>query len=119
MSLAAQFQNLQKQTSNFLQEMLGARGVMVADPGESGDADFACYYSPVRETEQLAIFGIRSDFDFILRVPKTEMNFVPEIGRNVRLLGLGADGSDLVVRLVKPRVHPLGVDHVFECKSQW
>ena len=121
MSLRDQFQSLQQQSSSFRLDIFGATAVMMQASGdpESGDADFQCYYSPVSETEQLSVFGIKSDFDLVLRVPKTETNFVPEIGRNVKIFGVAPDGSDLICRLVKPRVHPTGVEHVFECKSLW
>lgn len=117
MSLATQFQALQKKTSDFLLEMIGCTGIMedATDPTQT----FSCFYSPAQEAQQMQAFGFRSDFNLLLHVPKTEPNFVPEIGKNVKLLGVGPDGSDLVARLVRPRVHPAGVDHVFECKSQW
>jgi hypothetical protein len=120
MSLADQFQSLQQQGSAFRNEIFGATAAMDDVP----NATFACYYSPATETEMLMPFGIKSDFDLVLRVPKTETNFVPEIGRNVKILGLGQGlnlvlfGTPIVARLVKPRTHAAGVEHVFECKSQ-
>lgn len=111
--------DLQKGAAAFRQEILGMTGLMLDSQG-SGDGDtFACYYSPIAELEMLAPFGIKNYADGTLRVAKTEANFVPEIGRNVRLLSLAPDGSDLTVRLVKPKVHPLGPEHVFEVKSLW
>ena len=91
---------------------------MTAAMADSPDDTFACYYSPATETEMLMPFGIQRDFDLVLRVRKTETNFVPEIGKNVKIFGVAPGGSDLVARLVKPRTHALGVEHVFECKSQ-
>lgn len=114
MSLSDQFKGLANQAADFRQEIFGATATMADNPA----ATFACYYSPATETEMLMPFGIQRDFDLVLRVRKTETNFVPEIGKNVKILGVSPDNSDLVVRLVKPRVHPLSPEHVFECKSQ-
>jgi hypothetical protein len=114
MSLADQFKDFNSALADFRQEMFGATAAMADAPGNT----FACYYSPATETEMLMPFGIQRDFDLVLRVKKTETNFVPEIGKNVKILAVGPDGSDLVARLVKPRTHALGVEHVFECKSQ-
>ena len=113
MSLRAQFQQLQQQRSDFCLDIFGATAAMDDAP----DATFACYYSPVSESEILMPFGIKSDFDLVLRVPKTQTNFVPEIGKNVKIIRVGPNGSDLVARLVRPRVHALGLEHVFECRS--
>ena len=118
MSLQDQFKTFQTALSDFRQEMFAATAVMLNADGTSATATFACYYSPATETELLQPFGIQRDFDLVLRVKKTETNFVPEIGRNVKIIGVEPDGSDLVERLVKPRTHALGVEYVFECKSQ-
>lgn len=114
MSLADQFTDLARQGADFRKEIYGATAAMDDLP----DLTFPCYYSPANQVEMLTPFGIQQDFDLVLRVRKTETNFIPEIGKNVRILGVGPDGSDLVARLVKPRTHALGVEHVFECKNQ-
>ncbi len=119
MSLATQFRTLQTGGAAFRQEMFGMTAVMLDANGDSvGSANtFACYYSAINEMEMLSPFGINQDADGILRVAKTETNFIPEIGRNLRLIAQAPDGTDLDVRLVKPKVHPLGVEHVFEVKA--
>ena len=118
MSLRAQFQQLQQQRSDFCLDIFGATAAMDDAP----DATFACYYSPVSESEILMPFGIKNDFDLVLRVPKTETNFVPEIGKNVKVMPhptpIEPTPAPFVTRLVKPRVHALGLEHVFECQSQ-
>jgi hypothetical protein len=119
MSLADQFRDIQTGSAAFRQEMFGMTGVMLDSQGNSVGSDntFACYYSATNEMELLTPFGINQETDGILRVAKTETNFVPEIGRNIRLIAQAPDGTDLDVRLVKPKVHPLGVEHVFEVKA--
>ncbi|HEY4282643.1 MAG TPA: hypothetical protein VGM62_06215 [Chthoniobacterales bacterium] len=113
MSLADQFQQLQKQAADFRLEMFGATASMDDAPSTV----FPCYYSPVRSLEQLSMFGFSDEHDAILRVRKTEPAFDPTLGKIVRLIGVNDDGSDLRLRLAARGHTKLNPEHVFGCKA--
>lgn len=120
MSLRTQAQRMQQLGSDNRMATYGSTGIMQDSAGVTvNPPTFTCQYILARQDEQLAAFGVSTDIDLILRVPKTQTNFDATMGKNVVIRSANDDGSDLTVRLVKPHSHAFNPEWVFDCKAIW
>lgn len=80
---------------------------------------FQCQFTKSIQNEQLLALGISGDIDLLLRVPKTQTNFNPTIGKNVVIYNANDDGSSATVRLDTTHSHPFNPEYIFGCKAIW
>lgn len=97
----------------------GSTAVMKDLAGRVPAPTFQCHFTHAVKDEALAAMGIHGDIDLLLRVPKTQTNFNPVIGKNVVIYAGNDDGSNLTVRLDKPHTHPFNPEYIFGCKTIW
>lgn len=118
---ALSFQRLQTRAAAIRRKVFGttAEGEEQRARMEDGVETFACYFSPVRTQEQLDAVGFKDVHDTILRVLKAETAFVPTIGKLVRLVGVKADGSDLVIRISEIAYAGANVEWVVGTKAEF
>lgn len=120
MSLYTQARRLATQGSNMRIATYGSTAIMQDSAGITvNPPTFSCQYILAKQNEELSAIGINGDIDCILRVPKTETNFDPTMGENVVIRSANDDGTDLTVRLDRPRTHAFNPEYVFECKAIW
>jgi hypothetical protein len=116
-SLANQTHSLAAQGASWRKEAFGSDQV-----GRMEDTDgalpFACYFSADKSGELSFALGFKETHDFILRVSKDENNFVPEIGKHVRLIAANGE-EDVVVRLEQKASSNINPEFVFGCKADF
>jgi hypothetical protein len=99
MSYADQARALAEQASDFLGEIHGVNQQWIQQMfSAEGMADpLPCYFTPVRDRQQLEEANMNGIHDTLVRIKKST-GFIPRQGQVITLLNAANDGADLVVR---------------------
>jgi hypothetical protein len=120
MSLQKQFRQLMSQAADFRQDIFGVdqSGAQQKLTGEGITTPVSCYFTPIREQQQLDDANMKEIHEGIVRIKKAT-GFNPRIGQIVTLLKAANGGGDLVVRFDEfghTAVNPefvIGVGNIF------
>jgi hypothetical protein len=120
MSLSSQARDLAAQGASFLKEIHGVdqSGAEQKFTSEGMDAPLPCYFTPVRDQQQLDQANMKEIHDAIVRINKAT-GFQPRQGQIVKLLNARNGGGDLTVKFEEfghTAVNPefvIGVGNVF------
>lgn len=122
MSLADDVRDLNAEGAAMRQE---ARGVDQAgnpqlgrmEDAQPGDT-FSCYFSSGKTAEAMQpLLMFKDVYDIVVRVAKTEKNFVARQNKTIRLIGAGENGSDIVARIEEIQTSALNPEYVCGCKA--
>ena len=116
MSLATQFQSLAALGASERLEIFGKTGRM-KDQDATPTHTFACYYTPIRSSEQLTEALFKDIHDSIVRVPKTEQYIDATVGKELTLIAGANDGSDIKLRISELGHSVLNPEYVLGCKN--
>jgi hypothetical protein len=99
MSLSRQFQDLQTQGANFRHEIFAVdqSGNEQKFTSEGMSEPLPCYFTPVRDQQQLDQANMKEVHDAIVRINKAT-GFQPRLGQIVKLLNARNGGGDLTVK---------------------
>lgn len=99
MSLSNQARDLAAQGAAMRHEIYGidqSNAQQMFD-GEGMDNSLPCYFTPVRDTQQLEDAGMKEIHDGIIRINKLT-GFQPRLGQVIRLINARNGGGDLTVK---------------------
>lgn len=121
MSLSSQFRDLASQASQFRGDIFGVdqSGDEQKFTSEGMSEPLPCYFTPVRDAQQLDQANMKEIHDAIVRIRKAT-GFQPRLGQIVKLLNARNGGGDLTVKFEEfghTAINPefvIGVGNVFD-----
>jgi hypothetical protein len=118
MSLSDQARDLAAQGAAMRQEIYGVDQAGSQQLLEADDPvnPIPCYFTPVRDTQQLEDAGMKEIHDCIVRVPKLT-GFQPRMGQVVKLLNARNGGGDLTVKFKEFGHTAINPEFVIGCEN--
>jgi len=120
MSLSSQFRDLGAQAANFRHQIFSVdqSGDEQKFMSEGMTGPLPCYFTPVRDVQQLDEANMKEMHDAVMRIAKAT-GFQPRLGQVVKLLNARNGGGDLTVKFDEfghTAINPefvIGVSNVF------